>query len=153
MYGKMCFALYLSSFWTWKVCAEVITATLDFLGSGEEWVNIFLRLVLGLNRLGKEWEYEGILAIFPWVIVRWVQRLLMPTLWSFAPEQFVTAGFDAKEAVWVTVNFTFPTLRQLKLSPVFTGELFHENCRGPICQGISVQLWTCCTAPVAARAK
>lgn len=78
---------------------EVITATLDFLGSEEEWANMFLRLMLGLNGLGKEWEYEGVLAIALWVIVHWVQRLLWPTLWSFAPEQFLTAGFDAKEAV------------------------------------------------------
>lgn len=101
---------------------RVITATLDFLGSEKEWVNMFLGLMLGLNRLGKEWEYGGVLAIALWVIVHCVQRLLLPTLWSFAPEQFVIAGFDAK-AVWVTVNFTFPTSRELNLFPIFTMEL------------------------------
>lgn len=61
----MCFSVVLFLILHLKVCVEVITAALSFLGSEEEQVNTFLRLTLGLNTLGKEWEYGRILAIAP----------------------------------------------------------------------------------------
>lgn len=61
----MCFSVVLFLILHLKVCVEVITAALSFLGSAQEQVNTFLRLMLGLNMLGKEWEYERILAIAP----------------------------------------------------------------------------------------
>jgi len=38
---------------------EVITTTLDFLVSDKEWVNMFLRLILGLNRLERKGNMRG----------------------------------------------------------------------------------------------